>query len=593
MRVLERNFSLVVFVLALAGCSVKGLNALDAKTPGLEAGRVDGRDAYARDAVPELTAEVSGADRGVDRFDVADRNQVVGDVSPEDGSISYPDSPSAIVVPDGSLDDRPVSSPDSQDVAVLPPADAAAPPDTRPVPDVLPVPPDTAPDAPVPDAFLGVIDGPLGEVDPGRTDANPSPDAFLQPDSPVMVPDCAPDGNADTIVDATTGDTGSVEAPVFIVSGGGRGPLSTTITTNSTTVDAVPTINNQTVRVMLRTTAAGSQVLVKLTNRFSTVSLPIGAAHVAIRSSGGSIVAGSDRTLTFDGFPTMTLGPGSEGWSDPVSLNVARGDTLAISLYVNANLTPTSESGRARPSWMNHYLSSTGDHTSAVTMPSATSGPSTTPVILFVSEIGVVTPGPAATLVALGDSITEGACSTSPNGDWPDLLSDRLPSLPDGTTVSVFNAGIGSGRFTSSDGAGLRGRLRLDELLLLPKVRWVTILMGVTDIAYEHIAAADLISAYQTAIGNAHGAGVKVIGIPILPFKNSVKDVGTNWATAQTVNAWIRSPGNGFDGIIDFEPVLDPTHSGAITSSLTCDGVHPNQAGYTAMANAIDLSIFR
>jgi lysophospholipase L1-like esterase len=288
------------------------------------------------------------------------------------------------------------------------------------------------------------------------------------------------------------------------------------------------------------------------------------------------------------------MAAGVEVWSDPVALSVARGDTLAISVYVPASVTPTTESGRGTLNWMTHYLSKAGNFTSSTTMPSALSGPSTTHTILFVAEVRVLPAGPGATLVTLGDSITEGVGSTSESGDWPDLLSNRLPALADGTTVSVFNAGIGSGRFMSSDGAGLRGILRLDDRLALPEVRWVTLLMGVNDISYEHVASSALIAAYQAAIAKAHAAGVKIIGIPILPFKGSGKDVGTNWATAQTVNAWIRAPGSGFDAVIDFEPVLgDPARPGYMKASLTSDKVHPNQAGYAAMADAIDLSIFR
>lgn len=585
MRVLERNFGLLVFMSALAGCSFGGLK------PGLDASTVDGEQIHTPDIALDLTVEVAGIDSGADRVDMADSNPVKIDgapdlaVSPEDTTSSSPDSPSlSPEVADGRVNDHPVGAPDSADAFVK--NDTTVPRDTRPVPDGASPALDGPPDAPMPDAFLG-IDCPLGDAD---QDASLDPDTVLEPDGGGVSPDSAPEINAD----ASVADTAPVEPPVFIASGGGRGPLSTTITTSSTSVDSVPTINNQTVRVMLRTTAPGSQVMVKLTNLYSEQELPFAAAHVAVRSSGGSIVAGSDRTLTFDGFSSMTLGPGTEAWSDPVSLDVARGDTLAISLYVSATLKPTTEAGRGGLVWMTHYLSSPGDYTAAETMPAATSGPTTTHTILFVSEIRVLPPGPAVTLVTLGDSITEGACSTSANGDWPDLLSDRLPALPDGTIVSVFNAGIGSGRFTTSDGAGLRGLSRLDELLRLPKVRWVTILMGVNDISYEHAEASDLISAFELAIANAHAVGVKVIGIPILPFKGSVKDTGTNWDTAQAVNAWIRSPGNGFDGIIDFEPVLDPEHTGAINASLTTsDKVHPNQAGYTAMANSIDLSVFQ
>lgn len=195
----------------------------------------------------------------------------------------------------------------------------------------------------------------------------------------------------------------------------------------------------------------------------------------------------------------------------------------------------------------------------------------------------------------------EGACSDlDANGDWPDLLSKRLPSLPNGAKVGVANAGVGSGRFVSTcappnvNCAGPSGLSRLQDLLLLPGIRYVIVSMGINDISYNAISADDLISAYKSAISQAHLAGVKIFGVPLLPIKHSSKDTTYDETTRTAVNAWIRGGTTGYDGIIDFEPVVhDPNDPDSFRSDLTCDHVHPNQAGYTLMANSIDLSLFQ
>ena len=129
-------------------------------------------------------------------------------------------------------------------------------------------------------------------------------------------------------------------------------------------------------------------------------------------------------------------------------------------------------------------------------------------------------------------------------------------------------------------------------MLALPQVKWVVFFEGINDISYEHATAAAIIAGFQDGIAQAHAAGVRVIGIPILPIKHSTKDVGNNEVTREAVNVWIRT-GGAYDKLVDFEPVMaDPADPLSMKSALTCDHVHPNQAGYNTMANSIDLTLF-
>ena len=386
--------------------------------------------------------------------------------------------------------------------------------------------------------------------------------------------------------------TTPAEPPGSWVDAWSRSAQSTTVTRSTTEVQATspPQFGNQTLRLMLWTTVGGSQVRVKLTNAFSTQPLAVGAVHVALRQSGGAIVPASDRPLSFGGQSALSIAAGAEAWSDPVALTVPARADLAVSVYLPGTFTPQTFHPTAQKT---SYLSRTGNFTAAVSLPAPIFEAQTT-MIFFAAEVQVRTDSAAAALVALGDSITDGYCSDlDANGAWPDLLSKRLTNLPDGTPVGIINAGVSSNRFTASDGVGQRGLDRLPELLRRPGVRWVMLLEGINDISYEHVSASELITAYQRAIALAHAAHVKILGSPLLPIGQSTKDTPDNQLTRAAVNTWIRTSG-AFDAVVDFEPALvDPTDPSKMRANLTCDYVHPNQAGYQAMADAIDLSLFR
>jgi lysophospholipase L1-like esterase len=369
-------------------------------------------------------------------------------------------------------------------------------------------------------------------------------------------------------------------------------------TTVNGTLQSSRTFENQTLRLNVFATLGGTQARVKFTNRFTAVPLVIGGAHIALRTSGSAIDPTSDRALTFKGQARVTVPPGEDLWSDPVPLAVKGHTDLAISVFIPDSYQPT---GFHRTGLKTSYVG-TGDLTAAVSFPAGAAAEarggrgdsSTTDQVFLVSGVQVLASASTHVIVTLGDSITDGAASDpDANGSWPDVLSKRLPTLSNGTPVSVINMGIGSNRFVSADRAGPTGTQRFsDDVLARPNVTHLIILEGINDISYEQVEPEVLIDAYKAAIAKAHAAGIKVLIATLLPIQNSVKDTPANLTAQQAVNKWIRA-GGGFDGVIDFEAVVrDPQNPLRIRADLTGDFVHPNTQGYRLMGDSIDLKLF-
>jgi len=362
---------------------------------------------------------------------------------------------------------------------------------------------------------------------------------------------------------------------------------------------------NQTLRQIVHTSIGGSKARVVLSNAYGTAPVTIAAAHIALRDKDSTIQAASGRPLTFSGHPTMTVPANAVIYSDPVELTVPAMSDLAIDLYLpgttNTPASVTMHGGALQTS----FISETGNHTGKATMPVA----GRTQSWFMLSRVDVVAPDAAGTIVAFGDSITDGSRSTpDTNHRWPDLLASRL--LADGIKMGVLNAGIGGNRVLGEAsvpagvdvravGAGINALARFERhVLAIPGVTHVVVLEGINDIGNARQnttpTADDIIAGHKQLIQQAHAHGLKIIGATLTPFWGAAYFTEAGEAKRQAVNEWIRTSKN-YDGVIDFDKATrDPGDPKKLLEKYDgCDYLHPSDAGYKAMADAIDLSLFK
>jgi lysophospholipase L1-like esterase len=341
---------------------------------------------------------------------------------------------------------------------------------------------------------------------------------------------------------------------------------------------------DQSLRQIVHASTAGSTLRVRLTNRFGTNPVRFGDARVGLRARGAAVVRGTNRRLTFGGHRSVTIRPGGEAVSDRVRLRVRAHKDLAISLYVSGASGPMT--------W--HALA---DTTSYATDPGA--GDRATDERgepfrnkmahwLFIDGVDARAPLGAGTVVAFGDSITDGAYATFDADDrWPDVLAARLARRANGPDRSVVNEAIAGNKLTV-DGQGSGGPAGLHrmgaDVLSRAGVSHVILYLGINDVI-TGVPTGQIIDGMKTVILRARAHRLKILGATLTPgFSHD--------ETRQAVNAWIRTSG-AFDGVIDFDAVVrdprDRTHWSAAYDSG--DNLHPNAAGHRAMGNSIRLSL--
>jgi lysophospholipase L1-like esterase len=350
-----------------------------------------------------------------------------------------------------------------------------------------------------------------------------------------------------------------------------------------------PGLANNTFRQFVYVSIGGTELRLQISNEFGDGPVTLSSVHLAAAAgSASSIDTATDVALAFSGSASVTIPAGQAVYSDPFDFALTEQTSVAVTIRFGS--VPNGITGH--PGSRTTSYIATGDAVASQTL----SGAVTTDHWYYLTRIEVMAPAAAAAVVTLGDSLTDGRGSTTNGNDrWPDDLSRRLRANAATAQVAVINAGIG-GNAVVSGGLGPTARDRFQrDVLGQAGVRWVIVLEGVNDIggASGQSVATNLIAAYEEFIASAHAAGVLVYGVPVLPFGGSDYDSTDHEQARQTVNDWIRTNGS-FDAVLDLEAVVaDPQSPTRLRSAYDSgDHLHLSVAGYQAMADAIDLSLF-
>jgi lysophospholipase L1-like esterase len=298
--------------------------------------------------------------------------------------------------------------------------------------------------------------------------------------------------------------------------------------------------------------------------------------------------------LSFEGARGVELPAGAQAVSDPLAFAVPSGADLLVSFHLPGTVSAAPLHGLAV---QRSYLSGPGDHTADAGGTAYTSAVTSWPLLT-----GVDVGGGPGSVVLLGDSITDGDRSTvDADRRWPDVLAARLLRQDAVPRYGVLNAGIAGNRVVgdryAGDGvspvvAGVSALHRLDrDVFAQTSVRTLVVFEGINDLRGGTTAVA-VIAGLREIAGRARARGVRVLGATLLPCAGSGRCTAAVEAERAAVNTWIRGAG-GFDGVLDFDRALrDPVAPARMLPAYDSgDHLHPGDAGYAALARAVDLTL--
>jgi lysophospholipase L1-like esterase len=360
--------------------------------------------------------------------------------------------------------------------------------------------------------------------------------------------------------------------------------------------------NNQTLRLIAHTTVDGDAVRVRISNGHGTQNLTIGGARIALRAGGAAIVPETDRVLTFGGSASTIIPPGALVVSDPVRLLVPSQSDLAVSIYLPISTgRGTGHSNALQTSY--RTPPGTGDFTSNS---NGTPFTITTTAWGFLSGIEVQNSRVTDAIVAFGDYADGFGSTLNANNRFPDYLFRRLAD--DHREIAVLNQGIVGNRLLHDHRAdmssfGPNALARFDrDVLAQTGVKHVIMHIGNNDLAtpmdpQQNVTAEQIIAGYKQLIIRAHAKGLEIYGGTLPPSEGAIYPgyhTAEGEAKRQAINQWIRNSG-AFDAVFDFDAALrDPNHPTRLLPAYDSgDHLAPNDAGNAAMADAIDLKLFK
>ena len=365
-------------------------------------------------------------------------------------------------------------------------------------------------------------------------------------------------------------------------------------------------VSNTTVRMIARVTISGQAVRIRLDNTFGTSPLVIGKAYVGQRIQGAAVAPGSNRPISFNNSAGVTIPAGGSVTSDPVRMKVMAQQDLAVSLHLPGDGVRPSQHGGAQ---VTSYLAANGSGDVAAEE-EAKAFSRTTTSMFWVKAIEASSSSATGSIVAFGDSITDGTCATVDAHDrWEDLLAVRLALEAAGrgnndAHKAIVNEGIGGNTITRENlqppPDSPPGVERFErDVLTHHGVSHVIVFMGTNDIR-RGASASQVIAAMQDLARRARARGLKTIGVTIIPRHNRPAEPNnTGWDPSKTevrheVNLWIRTKAP-FDGVIDFDKVVqDPKNVDLLLPAFNCgDGIHPSPRGYYEMGRSVRLGLFQ